>query len=91
MRCGPSAALFSALILSACGASAAHVYPAEAQAEFHRECPADNPVCVCTWDAVTRALPYEEYETAMARFRSEGVMDTRITRASTKCREKHAG
>jgi hypothetical protein len=75
--------------LIACGPAAPHEYPAQALAEFHAQCPADNPVCTCTWDAITRALPYEEYLAAMATFQERGTMDTRITRASTHCREEH--
>jgi hypothetical protein len=77
--------------LMGCGAAEPYDYPAQAQAEFHAQCPADNPVCTCTWDKITRALPYEDYEAAMATFRAQGTMDTRVTRASVQCREKHAG
>lgn len=87
------ALIFAAALIgfAGCGSSAPHEYPPEAQVAFHQECPADNPVCVCTWDRIIRALPHEEYEAALERFRAEGVMDPRVTRASTKCREQHAG
>ncbi|MEJ0060705.1 MAG: hypothetical protein WDM79_14510 [Terricaulis sp.] len=83
--------LLMGFALAACGEAAPNEFPAQAQAEFHSQCPADNPVCTCTWDRITRAVTYEEYEAAMATFRAEGTMDTRITHASVKCREQHAG
>jgi hypothetical protein len=86
-------ALFAALfIVAGCGAAAEpHPFPTRAQAQFHASCPADNPVCVCTWDNITRTLTHEEYEAAMERFRAEGRMDPRLTRVNTRCRERHAG
>jgi hypothetical protein len=36
-------------------------------------------------------LPYEDYQEAMETFRADGLMDPRVTRVRTKCREKHAG
>jgi hypothetical protein len=75
-------------LLGACGQSAPNVYPAEARARFEMSCPADNEVCVCTWDKITRALSYEEYEAALERFRVQGSMDPRVTRARTQCLEQ---
>ncbi|MES1200135.1 MAG: hypothetical protein ABUS57_01645 [Pseudomonadota bacterium] len=80
-------ALFS---LSACQA-APHDFPASAKAEFNRGCPSSDSVCECTWDELTRAMTYEDYQAAVDRFRREGLMDPRITRARTHCIErKHA-
>lgn len=87
MRSRAYALLFALCAASACE-NAPHEYPAAAQSEFHGRCPADNPVCVCTWEKITRAMPYEEYEAAMARFRDEGLMDPKLTRISVKCREE---
>jgi hypothetical protein len=39
---------------------------------------------------MTQTLTYEEYEAALARFREEGLMDPRVTRARTGCIERHA-
>jgi predicted small lipoprotein YifL len=86
-----AAAVLAAMALSACGEAEPHPYPADTRAAFDRECPPDNPVCVCTWDGLTRALPYEDYQEAMETFRADGLMDPRVTRVRTKCREKHAG
>lgn len=79
--------VLAALALAACGGGPKepHPYPPAAQAQFYANCPADNPQCVCTWDAITRAVTHEEYEAALARFREQGLMDPRITRARTGC------
>lgn len=82
-------ALVGAAILAACGPSAPHPYPEAAQARFEASCPSNSAVCVCTWDNITRAMPHEEYEAALARFRETGLMDPRITRARTSCVERH--
>jgi predicted small lipoprotein YifL len=50
-----AAAVLAAMALSACGEAEPHPYPADTRAAFDRECPPDNPVCVCTWDGLTRA------------------------------------
>lgn len=88
MRIHAFALLLGFSVLSACGG--AHEYPAEAQTQFHANCPADNPVCACTWEKITEAMPYDEYQAAMATFHERGIMDPRLTRASTTCRERHA-
>ncbi len=75
-------------LLGACGQSAPNVYPAEARARFEMSCPAENEVCVCTWDKITRVLSYEEYEAALERFRETGQMEPRVTRARTQCLEQ---
>ena len=75
--------------LSACGASEPNPYPAEAQAQFEASCPSASAVCTCTWDTLTRTLTYEEYDAALTRFRDEGLMDPGITRARTRCLERH--
>jgi hypothetical protein len=82
-------ALAGALALTACGPSAPNPYPEAARARFEVSCPSDSAVCVCTWDAITRAVTYEEYEAALARFRETGLMEPRITRARTQCIERH--
>ena len=79
----------AALALTACGERAAHPYPDQAQAQFARSCPPASAVCSCTWDAITRTVPYREYGAALARFRQQVLMDPRITRARTRCIEKH--
>jgi hypothetical protein len=77
------------LTLAACSAGAPNEYPAEARAQFEASCPPASAVCTCTWDNLTRTLTYEEYEAALSRFREEGLMDPRITRARTRCLERH--
>jgi hypothetical protein len=79
----------AALALSACGQGEPHPYPAAAQARFEASCPSQSAVCRCTWDKLTRTLTYDEYEAALARFRTDGLMDPRITRARTQCIERH--
>ncbi|GIK51019.1 MAG: hypothetical protein KJZ75_14170 [Hyphomonadaceae bacterium] len=76
-------------LLLACGQSAPHPYPDQARTRFERSCPRDSVVCVCTWEEITRTVAYEDYEAALQRFRAEGRMDPRITRARTKCIERH--
>jgi|GEM_PF-2399247 len=86
------AALSAALVaatLSACGPSAPHPYPESARARFEASCPSDSPVCVCTWEKITRDVPHEEYEAALQRFRETGLMEPRITRARTSCIERN--
>ncbi len=82
-------ALCGAAVLAACGPSAPNPYPEAARAHFETSCPSASAVCTCTWDQVTRTLTYEEYEAALARFRETGNMEPRITRARTKCIERH--
>ncbi len=84
-------ALGAAVALSACGQSAPNPYPEAARARFEVSCPSESAVCACTWDRLTRTLTYEEYEAALARFRETGNMDPRVTRARTKCLERHPG
>lgn len=79
------AALAAMLVLASCGPSAQHDYPPRYQAAFHRTCPAADPVCACTWERITRSIPPDEYEALLVRFREEGLMDPRITRARTEC------
>jgi hypothetical protein len=79
-----------ALLLAACGQSAPNPYPADARTRFDASCPPESQVCVCTWDNITRAMPYDEYEAALSRFRETGSMDPRITRARTTCLERHS-
>jgi hypothetical protein len=79
----------AALAPAACGAPEPNPYPAQARSRFEASCPPDSAVCTCTWDNLTRALTYEEYEAALARFREEGLMDPRVTHARTQCLERH--
>jgi predicted small lipoprotein YifL len=88
-RLAVCAAALALLFLAACGAKPAHDYPAAAEAAFHRQCPASEPVCVCTWEHITRDLTAEEYQAALDRFQKEGLMDPRVTHARALCREKH--
>ncbi|MGE0597128.1 MAG: hypothetical protein AB7P07_12250 [Hyphomonadaceae bacterium] len=84
----PSALIVIALALAACGQRAPHDYPAAAKAHFESTCPPESEVCRCTWDEVTRTVAYEEYEAALQRYRVEGLMDPRITRARTNCLQR---
>jgi hypothetical protein len=76
-------------LLAACGESAPNPYPAEAKPRFEQSCPPESEVCTCTWDKITRAMTYEDYEAALARFRETGSMAPAITHARTVCLEKH--
>ena len=78
-----------AIVATGCGQPAPNVYPESAHARFEASCPSDQPVCACTWDKLTRSMTYEEYEAALARFREEGLMDPRVTRARGACVERH--
>lgn len=82
-------ALAAAGALAACGEAAPNPYPESARARFEASCPSDSAVCRCTWDKLTRTLTYEEYEAALSRFRQDGLMDPRVTRARTQCLERH--
>ncbi len=83
-------ALFgAAVMLMACGERAPNPFPEAAQARFEASCPSESAVCRCTWDKITRAVTYDEYEAAIARFRETGNMDPRLTRARTQCIEQH--
>ncbi len=78
------------LIVSACGAQKAHDYPAEARQQFAADCTLDDVLCACMWDEITKDLTYPDYEVALERFRTEGLMDPRITKARTSCFEQHS-
>jgi hypothetical protein len=82
-------ALVGLTLLAACGEAEPHPYPAAAQTRFEASCPSTSAVCRCTWERITVAVTHEEYEAAMARFRAEGLMDPRLTRARTQCIERH--
>jgi len=82
-------AIVAASLLASCGQPAANPYPESARAHFEASCPSDSPVCTCTWDRLTRALTYEEYEAALERFRETGLMEPKVTRARTQCIERH--
>ena len=77
-----------ALAMSACG-SEPHIYPQEARTAFNEHCPAGEALCECIWENMTQHIPYDEYEAAIERYRVEGLMDRRISRARTECRERH--
>lgn len=83
------AALLGVTLLAACSEPAPNAFPQSAHERFNMSCPPDSAVCTCTWDRITRTVTYEEYEAALARFRETGLMDPRITRARTKCLERH--
>lgn len=83
------AALSLVAALAACGEPAPNPYPPEARAHFESTCPPASAACACTWDKITRAMKYEDYEAALTRMREEGLMDPRVTRARTQCLEKH--
>lgn len=85
----PPLLLIAAIALMGCGGPAPHDYPASARTQFEASCPAASDVCRCTWDQLTRTLTYEEYEGALSRFREEGLMDPRVSRARTHCLERH--
>lgn len=72
-----------------CGEREPYVYPEAARAHFESSCPSASPVCVCTWEEITRTVPYDEYEAALQRFRETSLMEPAITRARTKCLERH--
>jgi hypothetical protein len=91
MRLGAAFALSAGLLLASCGGGEPHDYPAEARANFDASCPPSEAECVCTWDRITRTMPYEEYQTALEAFRTNGLMDPRITRARTHCLERNPG
>jgi hypothetical protein len=77
----------TALMLAACGETQAYDYPETARTAFAESCPTGDPRCDCMWDEITRTMPPEDYEAAMERFRTEGLMDPRLTRARLECRE----
>lgn len=82
-------ALSAVAVLASCGRPAANTYPESARQRFEASCPADSPVCTCTWDRITRTLTYTEYEAALERFRETGLMEPKVTRARTQCIERH--
>lgn len=82
-------ALVGAMALMACGEGAPHEFPESARAQFSGSCPSSDPVCVCTWDKITRAMTYEDYQAVLQRYQSQGLMDPRITHARTVCVEAH--
>jgi hypothetical protein len=84
-------ASLAAVGLAACGSATRHEYPESARTQFNTTCPAGDAVCDCTWDKLTRTVPYEDYEAALERFAKEGLMDPRVARARTECLERHAG
>lgn len=81
-------AVFTAILLASCGQHAAYDYPAAAHAQFASSCPASSKLCVCTWDEITRSMPYEQYQAALTRYNERGLMDPKITHARTICIER---
>jgi hypothetical protein len=82
------AAFCGAILLSACGGGAPNPYPDAARAQFQATCPSTSKLCVCTWDEITRAMTYEEYQAAMTRYNTRGLMDPKVTHARTICLER---
>lgn len=78
-----------AAALIGCGEAEPNPFPAEARAEFERSCPPASAVCSCTWEEITRAVTYEEYEAALTRFRETGLMEPKLTRVRTECTMRH--
>ena len=56
--------------------------------QYETSCPADNALCTCTWDRITRIMTHEEYEAALARSREDGLMEPKVTRARTQCLDR---
>jgi hypothetical protein len=83
------AAIIAASVCAACGQSAPNPYPESAKARFEQSCPPASAVCACTWERITRTLTFEDYEAALARMRTEGLMDPRVTQARVWCLERH--
>lgn len=81
----PSIIFAASLALAACGQAEPHIYPPSARKEFAKACPTGKPECDCTWKEITIAMPSEEFDRAMKRYLKEGVMDRRVTLASSKC------
>jgi hypothetical protein len=81
--------LIGALFVAACGEREPYPYPESARARFEASCPSESAACRCTWDKLTRTMPYEEYEAALTRLHQTGNMDPRVTRARTQCLERH--
>jgi len=79
----------AALLAAGCGQRAPNPYPESARMQFEASCPADSGLCTCTWDRITRTMTHEEYEAALARYREDGLMEPKITRARTQCLERH--
>ena len=82
------AILLALCLLAACSAPPAHEFPAEDSALFAQGCPTGKPECDCMWDEITRTMTPDDFEAAMTRFESEGLMDPRLTKARFHCREK---
>jgi hypothetical protein len=86
-----SAPLIAAALVGCGGGEPAepNPYPTSARVEFERSCPPTSAVCTCAWEEITRTVTYEEYQAAMAHFRETGLMEPKLTRARTKCTERH--
>jgi hypothetical protein len=82
--------VIAGLFAAGCGGGETHAYPDSARAQFARTCTAGDAICECMWAKITRAMPFEEYDAALARYEEEGLMDPRIARARTECLERHA-
>jgi hypothetical protein len=81
-------AVCAALLMAGCGQHEPYEYPAAAHAQFAASCPPSSKVCVCTWDQITRAMTYEDYQAALSRYNERGLMDPRVTHARTICLER---
>ena len=76
-------------VLAGCGEKPANDYPSAARAVFAKSCPTGTPKCDCAWGKITHTMTYPEYEAAMERFGTEGLMDPRLTVARTACLDAH--
>jgi hypothetical protein len=88
MRIGLTWAQAAALALLAACSGGPNDYPDEARAEFDQACPLADALCACTWEEVTKSVPYDEFKDALERFAKEGLMDPRISRARATCLER---
>lgn len=75
------------LLLGACSEAPARDFPPEARERFAEGCPTGKPECDCMWDKITRTMTLEEFDAAMSRFSTEGLMDPKLTNARLECRE----
>jgi hypothetical protein len=71
-----------------CGEPTAYEYPVRLQIEFDAKCPLRDAFCACSWNRIIHKMDPKEYENAMTRLATEGLMDPRLTEARLYCKEK---